>query len=221
MRSIYTQFADTARANGLILAPGGDGTPGRATASSPVYGRILESTRRMRDTRHALTRGQKVAGQRVDSTGKDRIRDASYAAHCLEWAGYFAQGDNEQRRTAPGMRSDADTIETIAEKIADGRFDALVPVADSVWLAGQMPQSTLHILPGAGHVPTMTRPAEVAAIIETPLDVLLDPTTRAEEEWDLRGLRMSVPFFLVGEHKVWGATAMILSELVERLRAVV
>jgi len=61
---------------------------------------------------------------------------------------------------------------------------------------------------------------EVAAIIETPLRLLLDPATRLEEEWDLRGLRMSVPFFLVGEHKVWGATAMMLSEFVERLRAV-
>ena len=28
------------------------------------------------------------------------------------------------------------------------------------------------------------------------------------------------PFFLVGEYKVWGATAMMLSEFVERLRAV-
>ena len=40
-------------------------------------------------------------------------------------------------------------------------------------------------------------------------------------EGDLRGLRMSVPFFRMGEYKVWGATAMILSEFVERLRAVV
>jgi hypothetical protein len=34
------------------------------------------------------------------------------------------------------------------------------------------------------------------------------------------GLRLDVPFFRIGEHKVWGATAMILSEFVERLRAV-
>ena len=40
------------------------------------------------------------------------------------------------------------------------------------------------------------------------------------DRWNLRGLRMGVPFFLVGEYKVWGATAMILSEFVERLRAV-
>ena len=128
MRSIYTQFADTARANGLILAPGGDGTPGRATASSPIYGRILESTRRMRDTRHALTRGQTVGGQRIDSAGKDCMRDAAHAAHCLEWAGYFAQADHDQRRGPAGMRSDAATIDTIATEIATGRFDALVPM---------------------------------------------------------------------------------------------
>ena len=61
---------------------------------------------------------------------------------------------------------------------------------------------------------------EVAAIIEAPLRRLLDPAARFEEEWELRGLRMSVPFFLVDDHKVWGATAMMISEFVERLRAV-
>jgi len=61
----------------------------------------------------------------------------------------------------------------------------------------------------------------VAAILEVPLRLLLDPATRAEEEMELRGgLRLDVPFFRIGEHKVWGATAMILSEFVERLRAV-
>ncbi|MFO7661661.1 MAG: CoA pyrophosphatase [Chloroflexota bacterium] len=63
-------------------------------------------------------------------------------------------------------------------------------------------------------------PYEVAAIIEVPLRVLLDTHTRAEEPWDLRGMEVTVPFFRIGEHKVWGATAMILSELVERVRYV-
>jgi len=63
---------------------------------------------------------------------------------------------------------------------------------------------------------------EVAAILEVPLRLLLDPGTRAEEEMELRGgLRLRVPLFAVGEHKVWGATAMILSEFVERLRRVI
>jgi len=127
MRSIYTQFAETARANGLILAPGGDGTPGRATAQSPVYGRVAESHRRMAGYKQALTRGQTVGGQRVDSAGKDRLRDAAYTAHCLEWAGYFA-GEDDRRRMGPGARNDAATVDAIATEIATGRFDALVPM---------------------------------------------------------------------------------------------
>jgi 8-oxo-dGTP pyrophosphatase MutT (NUDIX family) len=59
---------------------------------------------------------------------------------------------------------------------------------------------------------------EVAAVLEVPLRELLDPASRREEEWELRGMRMMVPFFLFGEHKVWGATAMMLSEFVERIK---
>jgi len=61
---------------------------------------------------------------------------------------------------------------------------------------------------------------EVAEIIEVPLRYLLDPDTRREEPWQLYGQEIMVPYFAVGEHKVWGATAMMLSEFMERLRAV-
>ena len=44
--------------------------------------------------------------------------------------------------------------------------DAIVSADESRWLAGQMPNATLHILPGDSHVPTMTRGVEVADIIE-------------------------------------------------------
>jgi 8-oxo-dGTP pyrophosphatase MutT (NUDIX family) len=58
-------------------------------------------------------------------------------------------------------------------------------------------------------------PVEVAALIETPLALLLDPKTEVWEEWEIRGKPVQVPFFRVlhEENKVWGATAMILSEL--------
>lgn len=59
---------------------------------------------------------------------------------------------------------------------------------------------------------------EVAEIIEVPLRVLLDPATRLEEPWELRGHEFTVPYFAVAGHKVWGATAMMLSEFIERLR---
>ena len=62
---------------------------------------------------------------------------------------------------------------------------------------------------------------EVAELIELPLATLLDPAARQSEEWDIHGGRSLVPFFRVGDHKVWGATAMVLAELVELLEAVV
>jgi 8-oxo-dGTP pyrophosphatase MutT (NUDIX family) len=61
-------------------------------------------------------------------------------------------------------------------------------------------------------------PIEVAELLEVPLATLLDPTARREEEWKLRGKSVRVPFFQVGVHKVWGATAMVLSELATLLR---
>lgn len=61
--------------------------------------------------------------------------------------------------------------------------------------------------------PTFTPdPVEVAEVLEVPLATLLDPAIRREEEWVLHGIITRVPFFQIGEHKVWGATAMVLSE---------
>jgi 8-oxo-dGTP pyrophosphatase MutT (NUDIX family) len=56
-------------------------------------------------------------------------------------------------------------------------------------------------------------PREVAELIEAPLSVLFDRTVMKREPWTLRGATVEVPFYQIGPHKVWGATAMILSEL--------
>jgi 8-oxo-dGTP pyrophosphatase MutT (NUDIX family) len=69
------------------------------------------------------------------------------------------------------------------------------------------------IAPGRAWVPS---PSEVAAVIELPLRVLADaygvrPVTR-------RGFTLETDTYVVGEHLIWGATARILGELLERLR---
>ena len=61
-------------------------------------------------------------------------------------------------------------------------------------------------------------PDEVAEIIEAPLAHLLSPDTRQEEVWEIRGAPVRVPFYAVGHHKVWGATAMVLCELLALLQ---
>ena len=62
------------------------------------------------------------------------------------------------------LRPHLSTI-TLPTLIIHGEKDALVSVSAAQWLAEQLPNSQLHILPGAGHVPTMTRPREVATLI--------------------------------------------------------
>jgi pimeloyl-ACP methyl ester carboxylesterase len=49
--------------------------------------------------------------------------------------------------------------------IIHGDRDALVPLEASQWLAAHLPHNALHVVQGAGHVPTVTRPHEVAQAI--------------------------------------------------------
>ncbi len=58
-------------------------------------------------------------------------------------------------------------------------------------------------------------PYEVAEVLEIPLDHLLDPQTLRREIWTLHGTQVEVPFFSFNDHKIWGATAMVLAEFVE------
>ena len=61
-------------------------------------------------------------------------------------------------------------------------------------------------------------PKEVAELLEVPLRLLMDPATRREEGWTWRGAPLHVPFYAVGKHKVWGATAIVLAEFLALLK---
>lgn len=58
---------------------------------------------------------------------------------------------------------------------------------------------------------------EVVEILEPSLEMLLDDQNIVEEPWTIRGFPAIVPYFSINGHKVWGATAMILSEFREML----
>ncbi len=85
-----------------------------------------------------------------------------------------------------------------------------------------IPPSGFCIYPVVGYA--ARRPAfvpfdvEVAEVIEEPLDHLLDDAACAEEVRQLRGQAVRVPFYRIGDHKVWGATAMVLCEFVAALK---
>jgi 8-oxo-dGTP pyrophosphatase MutT (NUDIX family) len=60
-------------------------------------------------------------------------------------------------------------------------------------------------------------PAEVAEVIEVPLSLLLDPEGLAEEIWEMQNETRRVSFYRYGEHKIWGATARVLGQVMALL----
>lgn len=56
-------------------------------------------------------------------------------------------------------------------------------------------------------------PAEVGELLQVPLAHLLDPASLGSHRRRQRGIELTAPHFLWGRHRIWGATAMILSEL--------
>jgi hypothetical protein len=64
-------------------------------------------------------------------------------------------------------------------------------------------------------------PKEVQFIIEVDLVLLLDDLISKTKQMTISsGLVTEVPYFDIAGHEVWGATAMILSELKELIRTV-
>jgi 8-oxo-dGTP pyrophosphatase MutT (NUDIX family) len=61
---------------------------------------------------------------------------------------------------------------------------------------------------------------EVAEVLEIPLDYLVDLQTVQKEMWTLHGMDVEVPFYFFEDHKIWGATAMVLAEFVEILKSI-
>lgn len=130
----------------------------------------------------------------------------------------------------PGGRHEPpETLEMTARR--ETHEEIGIPAADVEILGGLTPlfvvPSNFEVHPFVGRYVGQGRPSfvpdvrEVAAILEVPLRLLLDPATRVEESMELRGgLRLRVPCFRVGEHRVWGATAMMLSEFLQRLNYV-
>lgn len=84
-----------------------------------------------------------------------------------------------------------------------------------------IPPSNNRLTPVVGLCPDEPElrpdPREVEAAFSVPLAALLDPATVREEIWERRGMELRVPFFAFEGHKVWGATALLLSELRAKL----
>jgi 8-oxo-dGTP pyrophosphatase MutT (NUDIX family) len=72
----------------------------------------------------------------------------------------------------------------------------------------------LHPVVGAVERRQPLRPAdrEVARILEIPVDTLMDPARQTDVEFRRGDLLVAAPAFMVEDVRIWGATAMVLSE---------
>ncbi|MBZ0278634.1 MAG: CoA pyrophosphatase [Anaerolineae bacterium] len=88
-----------------------------------------------------------------------------------------------------------------------------------------IPPSNFEVHPSVAALPA--RPAftpnadEVAEVIPFAVDSLLDDGLKAQETRTIQGMEVIIPYYAIQGHKVWGATAVMLSELENRLRVVV
>lgn len=76
-------------------------------------------------------------------------------------------------------------------------------------------QPFVGVIPGDGQY--QPSPEEVAFILEVPLAGLLDPSIRRTEKRTERGVEYDVYFYTYNSHVIWGATARILYNLLERI----
>ena len=121
----------------------------------------------------------------------------------------------------PGGGMEEQDEDIIATSLREANEEIGIP-ANQIQVIGQLSPlfvfaSNFLVQPVVGWVAErpifQADPREVAQIIETPLAALLDPAHTFHEEWALRDRTATVPHFRILGHNIWGATAMMLSEL--------
>lgn len=117
-------------------------------------------------------------------------------------------------RPEPGESPEATALREAAEEI--GLDPAGVAIAGRLTpvhipVSGFTVQAVVGI--AAGSPSFVATPGEVAEVIEVPLATLADPVSLRVGRRRRGGVEIDAPYFVVGDHQVWGATAMILGEL--------
>ena len=143
------------------------------------------------------------------------LRAAGLRGHSGQVSFPGGRQDNEDENlTATALRETCEEIGVCGERLS---------------ILGQFPQ---FYIPASHHevCPTVAyydgapafrpNPGEVAEIFSFALEDLLNPRFKFVERRRMRGIDVRVPYYNAQGHKVWGATAMLLSELEARLRLV-
>jgi 8-oxo-dGTP pyrophosphatase MutT (NUDIX family) len=125
----------------------------------------------------------------------------------------------------PGGRQDAPNEDLVATALREAEEEIGLDPADVEVIGALPPVGTFvtgyKVHPFVGLIPEGLRfrpnPDEVAAVLLFDLDELRGGF--AMRRLVRRGLPIRTPTYIVGEHLIWGATARILAELLERLES--
>lgn len=129
----------------------------------------------------------------------------------------------------PGGKHDPDDADFIVTALRETCEELGLCDETSIQIIGQLqkiyiPPSHFDVYPSVAITPCKPvfspREAEVAEVLILPVQRLLSTEIRKHEVRTIQGYRVQVPYYDVSGHKVWGATAIMLSELEHRLRTV-
>lgn len=121
----------------------------------------------------------------------------------------------------PGGRREIDDLDFKHTALRETEEEIGLPANDIEVLGGfsplYIPPSNFLVHPFVGlyhQAPTfIPQPSEVAQVIPIDFNLLIHDSAIVEQAIKVRGFNMTVPTFLINGITIWGATAMMLSEL--------
>jgi 8-oxo-dGTP pyrophosphatase MutT (NUDIX family) len=126
-----------------------------------------------------------------------------------------------------GKKDDSDTnlINTAQREC----YEEIGIAPDNIKVLGTLSElfiqvTNMHVLPVVG---VFNQPPkykinkhEVDELFSVNINDLFTSENKKIETWEIRGQDVDIPFYYIQEQKVWGATAMILSELEQIIRCI-
>lgn len=127
----------------------------------------------------------------------------------------------------PGGRAEKEDENLIRTAMREAQEEIGVRLTD-VKVLGQLtklfiPPSNFYVQPVIGYINHKPEfypdPREVDKVIEIPLSEITNPEIISRKILNVRGVEVDAPFYNIQEHTVWGATAMMISELLTIIEA--
>jgi 8-oxo-dGTP pyrophosphatase MutT (NUDIX family) len=119
----------------------------------------------------------------------------------------------------PGETSEEAALRELEEELGIARFGVLLlGQLSPLYLFGTNFWITPWVAASRGGIDVTPNAAEVQEVLQVALTDLLDPTSRGWHIENRGTFQFGAPHFLWRGHQIWGATSMILAELLELLR---